>query len=244
MFVKAIEKNREWTYPLVIGKKGQKDIETIIGTMIKINNDGCFLTAKHIATPLIESLNTSTDNVIFPFNIRNNTKIDIIVHKYLDIAVIKINDMFLEGECPKFSNEVPSPGMSICKLGYAFNNPEPFTYDKKAKKVIINSKEAFEMPIFPYDGMITRTINFNIDNVIIKNAAFETSTAGLRGQSGGPIFDKDGLIYGIQTMNMTMPLNYSYINEENIHEQFINFGVGISSVKIIEFFKENKINYE
>lgn len=244
MFIKAVAKNREWTYPLIIGKKTNKEIETIMGTLIKVNNDGCFLTCKHIATQLIESLNSNADNIIFPINVRNNTKIDVIVHNYLDLAVIRFNDLYLEGDCPNFSTEIPSPGMSICKLGYAFNEQNPFMFDKKSKKVILNNEEKLEIPIFPYDGMVTRTINFNINNVIIKNAAFETSTAGLRGQSGGPIFDTKGIIYGIQSMNMTMPLNYSYISENNIHEQFINFGVGVSSVKILEFLKDNNIKYK
>ena len=36
---------------------------------------------------------------------------------------------------------------------------------------------------------------------------FETTSPGLRGQSGGPIFSPDGLIYGIQSMTKHIDLN-------------------------------------
>ena len=47
-------------------------------------------------------------------------------------------------------------------------------------------------PLSPLDGIITR---FGVDNNQI--VSIEMSTPGLRGQSGGPLFDSEGLVYGM-----------------------------------------------
>ena len=36
----------------------------------------------------------------------------------------------------------------------------------------------------------------------------ELSTPGLRGQSGGPLFDVNGVIYGMQSATLTLPLGF------------------------------------
>lgn len=243
MFVKAIEKNKEWTYPITLGIKNtkNKDVDLFVATLIKINNDGCFLTCAHVADAIIDHFNNpENSHLILPIKLSNDTKVDIIKHNFLDMAIIKFNDTTLKGDCPTFSTDSPLPGLSICKLGFAFTNGNPFTYDKKNKNIIISENNQFETPLFPYEGMVTRIINFNIDGNIISNAAFETSTPGLNGQSGGPIFDKDGTIYGMQSLNINMPLNIE--NNKN-KEQYMSFGIGISSQKIISFLNDNNIKY-
>ena len=51
-----------------------------------------------------------------------------------------------------------------------------------------------ETPRFPIEGMLTRHIMHG--NEI---AGIELSTPGLRGQSGGPLFNSEGLVCGMQS---------------------------------------------
>ena len=185
-------------------------------------------------------------------DIKNETKIEIISHPLLDLAIIKLNGIKLKKEnYPIFSTKLPVQGQSVCKLGYAFPNIDIFEYNKEIENIIIKENSNLELPLFPIDGIVTRHINLNINNKQYNNVMFETSTPGLRGQSGGPIFSPEGLIYGIQSMTSHIDLEFD-INKEvkrgNITKTisstpFMNLGIGISSTEIIKFLEDNKIDF-
>lgn len=192
----------------------------------------------------------STINWFFDMPI--NTTIKIIPHPFLDLAIIKLEGIKFEiDNYPIFSEQIPEQGQSICKLGYAFPTVDIFKYNKENNDIIVKEDGFLELPLFPIDGIVTRHINMNIDNKKYDNVMFETSTPGLRGQSGGPIFAPDGLIYGIQTMTSHMDLNFDINTEVKrgnktkkiTSTSFINLGIGISSKEIIKFLEENHINY-
>ena len=76
-------------------------------------------------------------------------------------------------------------------------------------------------PRFPIDGMYTRNVA-NKDGKII---GIELSTPGLRGQSGGPLFDENGIIYGMQSLTKHLHLGFDMINDHmtiNGRQQVIN----------------------
>lgn len=281
MYINAIEKSKEYTSRLLIGVKryNAKDIDVNIATMIKINNDGYFLTCRHVAELIqlyfnvqsekeglsksLEQLNKILNrserkkfeklhnlnsnfvldaHLVLPFEIKHDLEINIIMHEHLDLAIVKFNNIELKGLCPIFSNCISKQGMSICKLGFAFPNGNPFSYNSDENIIIYDNTNYFETPIFPFDGIVTRNINLNIGEHSFPNAAFETSTAGLRGQSGGPIFNVDGVVFGIQTMNFTIPLDIIAKDSNNReYSQFVNLGVGIASTEIIKFLKLNDV---
>lgn len=287
MYVKAIEKNRKFVFPIMIGIKryDTDNVDFSIAAMTKINNEGYFVTCKHVAELLkmylefnkerdnvlkiveksskitskkekkkFDQVNNLTQNffidmhLILPFDLGGQLNIDITMHNYLDIAIIKFSNIKIDGECPTFSKNNAKVGMSVCKLGFAFSNGNPFSYDSVNHNIVCNMNNGFEYPIFPFDGMITRNINMNFDDgMLFENSAFEMSTAGLRGQSGGPVFDTNGIIYGIQSMNCTMPLDIIGRDTKNgknkEYPQFINTSIGIDSISITNLFDENKIEY-
>lgn len=59
-------------------------------------------------------------------------------------------------------------------------------------------------------------------------ALIETSSPGLKGQSGGPIFDKEGTVFGIQSRTMHFPLGFAPPVQDGTarhkEHQFINVG--------------------
>jgi hypothetical protein len=76
----------------------------------------------------------------------------------------------------------------------------------------------------------------------------ETSSPGLKGQSGGPIVDRDGNIYAIQSKNLTMPLGFTgtvEINGKKVDEnQFINVGIGVHLQTIVALLKKHNIKFD
>jgi len=96
--------------------------------------------------------------------------------------------------------------------------------------------------------MFTRYIVDENGNMI----GIELSTPGLRGQSGGPLFRSDGLIYGIQSMTNHLHLGFDMIKEkmvingkkETINNQpFLHVGQCIHVSLIKKFLDDNNIKY-
>lgn len=74
----------------------------------------------------------------------------------------------------------------------------------------IYDQSIFPIPMFPIDGIMTRNIiSGKSQDGIFEFKWLETSSPGLRGQSGGPTFDKDGNIWALQSQTRHLPLGFS-----------------------------------
>jgi hypothetical protein len=76
----------------------------------------------------------------------------------------------------------------------------------------------------------------------------ETSSPGLRGQSGGPIYDREGKLYAMQVQTAHMPLGFQptaeYDGKRVIENQFINIGNGVHVKTIIAMLKDRNIRFQ
>ena len=281
MYKKAIKNNSKFLIPFIEGIKyyGSNEIEHALGTMIILNSNGDILTCIHIAQSFIENNNLSKiykdilkdsktmtkkeimekyhknnnsvvlTNINLPFNINGEIGIEIKMQRDLDIALIKFKGVNFECDnYPVLSKELPMQGQSLCKLGFAFPEYDYFEYSSKVNNIILKKNMTSNFPLFPMDGIMTRHIVDDNGNVCM----FEMSTPGLRGQSGGPIFSPEGVIYGIQSMTRHIDLNFDVdttvkrgvTKKKVVFTPFINLGVGVSSAKIIDFLDENNVEYK
>lgn len=280
MFKKAIKKNFSYTRPLLIGERvfGNDNVMSGIGTFIILNEEGYILTCKHIAEKIrtaelldqkyenylkeiqgkndqeIKKINKKYDYIDKIFQIKNifmncfeDGVLDtIIFHENLDLALIKFSNFkkVLCDDFPTFSSKKLEVGESICRLGFPW--PSYNCFEVKNDKIELMPNANFDTPAFPLDGMITRFIVE--DNEIV---AFETSTPGLKGQSGGPVFDVHGNILGLQSatghLDLMFDIEFDLERNQKIdhmyEKQFINLGLAISNNQIIKFLDENKIKY-
>ena len=113
------------------------------------------------------------------------------------------------GEYPVFKNpntELRS-GTSLCRLGFPFHQIKA-AFDE-ATGSFTPDPATFPVPFFPNDGILTRFIMKNSSDRSRQAQFIETSTAGLRGQSGGPIFDKDARVCAIQSQTTSLPLGFA-----------------------------------
>ena len=196
-----------------------------------------------------DTLVLSEINVLFINNDANgNSTFDIILHDNLDMAIIRPRNAKIKiDNYPVFSKNIPEQGQSICRIGFAFPEYDIYKYSNNLKSIVIKEKSKLAFPVFPNDGIVTRHIVDDENHIY----AFETSSPGLRGQSGGPIFGPDGLVYGMQYMTKHLDLNFDVnkvvkrgIKDKQInYTPFINLGAGITSVEIIKFLENNKVKY-
>jgi S1-C subfamily serine protease len=128
----------------------------------------------------------------------------------VDLAVCRIINFnkshFID--YPKFKDATKpmEQGTSLCKLGFPFHTITPTFEEGKGFNLPAGS---LPIPIFPIDGIYTRTVN--IQPSLPKPYPLkyiETSTPGLRGQSGGPTFDVNGTIWAIQSQTQHLKLGF------------------------------------
>lgn len=140
---------------------------------------------------------------------------------------------------PIFKNPQSSlrPGVMLCRLGFPFHSVHA-TYDQPSQRFIL-PPSALPMPVFPNEGMHTR-VAMVADAASGTQAKFlETSSPGLRGQSGGPIFDRDGHIWGIQSRTTSFDLGFSpQVGSSSgnvVEHQFLNVGLGTHVEEVVKF---------
>jgi hypothetical protein len=162
-----------------------------------------------------------------------------------DIALTQLTDIqnLQITEFPKLASvkRPLKPGMTTCRLGFPFFGIKA-GYDE--------AKDDFEVPpiaaipLFPNEGIHTRIMSF--PNSQRKVQFIETSNPGLRGQSGGPIFDQDGVIWAVQSKTISLPLGFEIEYEDNgrrkqAPEQFIHVGIGAHTNYIRELLKSRNV---
>jgi len=127
----------------------------------------------------------------------------------LDVGKLEPFDPSWVPVYPRFkagAGELPS-GASLCRLGFPFHEVKS-TFDQTTGSFTL-APEAVPLPRFPNEGILTRIVMLK-DPASGRTVRFlETSSPGLRGQSGGPIFDVEGAIWGIQSRTVNFPLGFS-----------------------------------
>lgn len=138
-------------------------------------------------------------------------------------------------------------GKSLCRLGFPFAEFTNFQYNPGTDDIEWTKTGQVDTPRFPIDGMLTRHLGANGEIM-----GLEISTPGLRGQSGGPLFDKDGLVCGMQMSTSHLHLgfdmkNYEYKTGGRVikvtNQPFLHVGHCIHVDIIKRFLKENNIRY-
>lgn len=167
-----------------------------------------------------------------------------------DLAVARL-DGFDPDWCTQYPTFKTPAGMqigtSLCTLGYPFHKLEP-SYNKDT---------GFNLPNlpphpFPIEGIATRFLKTgehqsegkpSYDIVFI-----ESSNPGLKGQSGGPVVDVAGTVWGIQIRTSHYPLGFEPVvtdskGRKTVEHQFLNIGQSVHSKTILAFLDEAGVAY-
>ena len=133
---------------------------------------------------------------------------DIRIHPEFDLALIRFNGFskLLVNRFPAFPADCSGlrQGKYLCRLGFPFPEFQNFAYNPSKDCIEWTDAGKPSTPQFPIEGMVTRQL------LSAKGAVcgFELSTPGLRGQSGGPAFDCDGVVWGMQAQTAHLDLDF------------------------------------
>ena len=173
------------------------------------------------------------------------------VNREIDIALAKLDEFRpdIVQEYPIFRDpDTMRPGTSICRTGFPFANIAT-DFDEGSKYLNIRNG-VIPLPFFPNDGIHTRNVlkqnkskEGNYDMLYV-----ETSTPGLKGQSGGPIFDTNGHIYAMQVQTNHIPLGFHPISEYDgkaiVENQFLNVGIGVHGKLLQQIMRDHHISFK
>lgn len=169
------------------------------------------------------------------------------IDQVADLAIGQMKG-FAESWCaeyPIFKDPLePTPiGTSLCRLGYPFHHVEA-AFDEASQSFSL-APNVFPIPRFPNDGIYTRCARVRDGNRTVD--FIETSTAGLKGQSGGPILDVRGHIWAIQSKTNHLPLGFAPVvkdgNKEIVEHQFMHVGIGAHVVEAVRMMKHFGVEF-
>ena len=138
-------------------------------------------------------------------------------------------------------------GKFLCRLGFPFPEFTNFKYNENNDDIEWTTEGLTHAPRFPIEGMLTRHLA-NEDKIW----GVEMSTPGLRGQSGGPLFDSNGNIAGVQSSTHHLHLGFDMKNVEYkangrtikvTTQPFLHAGQCIHVDVIKDFLKANNVKY-
>jgi hypothetical protein len=172
-------------------------------------------------------------------------------HPTLDLAILKFNDYtkcLYTGSATFLKNTSQiKQGNFLCRLGFPFPEFSNYAFNEAKDDIEWTTTGNPHSPRFPIEGMITRFIGEN--NQV---SGIELSTPGLKGQSGGPLFNSQGIIYGMQSSTRHLHLGFDLENQEMLlgnkikkvtDYSFLHLGLCIHADIIKNFLREKSVPF-
>jgi Trypsin-like peptidase domain len=173
------------------------------------------------------------------------------VHPHLDLAILKFNDfktlLYKDYAVFKKDTSTIKQGKMLCRLGFPFPEFTNFMYNDTTDDIEWTTTGINHSPRFPIEGMVTRFLAEHE-----KIYGIEMSTPGLKGQSGGPLFNKNGFVCGMQFSTKHLHLGFDLVDKDILLNNkikkvsdysFIHLGQCIHADAIKEFLKEKNVKY-
>jgi hypothetical protein len=174
-----------------------------------------------------------------------------IAHPLYDLAILIFEnlDKPLYQSHARFVKDSSSlkQGKFLCRLGFPFPEFTNYHYNVSTDDIEWTPEGRADTPRFPIEGMLTRHIMQHGEI-----AGLELSTPGLRGQSGGPLFDERGLICGMQSGTQHLHLGFDMKNlEYNINgrkirvnnQPFLHVGYCVHADIIKNFLRQHQVKF-
>ena len=194
-----------------------------------------------LRTLFYNCVDTTTDSISF----------STINHPEADLAIIKIDNAtanLYQGHAVFAKNSGHlRRGTFLCRIGYPFPEFSNYRYDAGSDNIEWTQIGRNSTPLFPIEGMFTREVTNKG-----QTCEYELSTPGLRGQSGGPLFDRTGVVYGMQSETVFLHLGFDQYNakvridgemKEVENHPFMHVGRCICVDVIKKFLDDNNIKY-
>lgn len=196
---------------------------------------------------------TSEMRITFVDCVDNISNLKFFLHPEYDLAIIKFDGfqktLYTNQPRLKKDDDQVQPGSMLCRMGFPFPEFSNYRLNPETQNLEWTKEGTARSPRFPIEGMLTRFLGDSKGKIY----GMELSTPGLRGQSGGPLFDSEGRIVGMQSRTKHLHLGFD-IEEKTIiaHGKtkkvndyaFIHLGECIHVSVIKEFLRKNNVSFK
>jgi S1-C subfamily serine protease len=262
VFASALQVAQAFTRPVIVSKRlANGTVASGCAALVIVNPDGWIITAAHVMGDLLAFQQQSAmpsavadperiTHVSYWWGKDGVTVEELTVDGFADLAVGRLEpfDRREASRYPTFKNSADPllPGTALCRLGFPFHAIGATFTDATGQFQL--APGTLPLPLFPLDGIYTRLYNL-VDPPSNRQAKFiEVSTPGLRGQSGGPVFDREGLVWGIQSRTVHLPLGFnprvSVGGSEVEEHQFLNVGLASHVDEIVRLLQSRGVDFE
>jgi hypothetical protein len=174
------------------------------------------------------------------------------LHPKYDLAVLKFNDYgnlrYREHAVFLKDSSCIRQGEFLCRLGFPFPEFSNYRFNEAIDDIEWTGEGITASPRFPIEGMVTRFLGDES-----KIYGIELSTPGLKGLSGGPLFNKDGVVYGMLFSTKHLHLGFDIVDKEIVSNNqakkvsdysFLHLGQCIHVEVIKQFLREKNVKYD
>jgi hypothetical protein len=267
MFTSAVRTAAQFTFPYVgLRRRRCSHVYSTMGAFLMLDAQGWALTSSHLVDEILaveaevksaaenHGDQVCTDHVeiwaLPGFSETRPRLVEATVRPLCDLAVVRLEpfDATTISQFPLLRNVKSDPieqGMSVCRLGYPFHDIAA-GWDAERHEFALGP-EAFPVPSFALDGIVARFHRVAAENSAETATFIETSTPGLRGQSGGPLLDTRGRVCGIQshTTHLDLGFDAGFQSGETVvtERQFLNVGAATHISEVVALLDQVGASY-
>ena len=261
MFADAYEIVTRFTRPVVVSSRTRGGTVTSgLAAFVVLNEDGWFATAAHVLSTWL-AFRKDQDKIArhakkggkpnqrwitnhsFWWGWDGVNLAEVHVRPESDLAIGRL-EPFEPGIVSAYpvlkDPESLRPGTSLCRLGFPFHELKT-RWDQQTQQFML-PEGALPAPFFPIEGIFTRQVR--VDGSVLPRF-IETSSPGLQGQSGGPVFDTQGRVWGIQSRTHHLNLGFSprleVAGKRVTEHQFLNVGLAVHPSELLDLADEKDI---
>lgn len=218
MYQNAFEKIKKSIFPIFYHSiQGSTWQIGVSGTGFFIDDKGHFITAHHVTTDI------PANSTLFYFG--NVPEKIVPPIKIIEVFSDSIRDIFLgkidvnESTPVDISFDKPKIGKSVCLCGYPlaslFQNPDG--------TINVSNVRQYWQPTFIIDAITA-------DNNGRTHVGFMTQDTSLQGMSGGPVFDINGIVYGIDVATLTRNISQKNRTPIEVHNGVVTENATVKDI--------------
>jgi len=277
MFADAYEMVKGFTFPVVISTRTwDGGVSSGLAAFVVLNDQGWFATSAHVIDPWLvwrrhrgeiaryreaaarlEAAQGRSPAVLpkpdpnwilnqsFWWGWNGPQLVEVHVRRESDLAVGRLDPFRPEAvsHYPVLKDpEQLRPGTSLCRVGFPFHELQT-AWEEETGRFLLPD-QALPVPLFPLEGIFTRQVNTAKGG---PPRFIETSSPGLQGQSGGPLCDTAGRVWGIQSRTRHLDLGFAPevgTRAPGVREhQFLNVGMAAHPAELRGLLDEKGISY-